>query len=75
MATNNEMTLEQVLALIKRKIDEVGSQKAAAERWGVSEAYISQVLSGTQNPGRKILDAINVEHVDKYRFKKKRNGG
>jgi hypothetical protein len=71
MKNNTEMTLDQVLAFIKRKIAEFDTQGAAAQAWGVSDSYLSEVLKGKQKPGPKILDALNLEHVDKYRWRKK----
>jgi hypothetical protein len=28
-------------------------------------------LKGHQKPGKKILDALGLEHIDKYRWRKK----
>jgi transcriptional regulator with XRE-family HTH domain len=72
MRNNDEMTLQQVLALIERKIKENRwTQEQAADAWGVSDSYLSAVRKGKQNPGKLILDALDLEHLDKYRFKRK----
>jgi hypothetical protein len=71
MKNNDEMTLEQVIALIWRKVREFDSQEEAAETWGVSRSYLGEVLAGRQRPGPKILDALGLEHIDKYRWRKK----
>jgi hypothetical protein len=65
------MNIDQVLSLIRRKIDAFDTQREAAETWGVSEAYLSEVLKGRQKPGKKILDALDLEHIDKYRYRKR----
>jgi len=44
-----------------------GSQSAAADVLGVSRAYLSDVLAGKREPGRKILRAINYEKVTAYK--------
>jgi transcriptional regulator with XRE-family HTH domain len=72
MKNNDEMTLQQVLALIERKIKENRwTQEQAADAWDVSDSYLSAVRNGVQNPGKKILDALDLEHIDKYRYKKR----
>jgi hypothetical protein len=72
MANNTEMTQEQMIAVIRRYIDkEFGTQRAAADYWDMSESYLSEILSGKKLPTQKILDDIGVEHLDKYRWKRK----
>lgn len=45
----------------------MGSQKAAAEQWGVSEQYLSDVLSGRRQPGAKLCAGVGYERVISYR--------
>ena len=71
MDKHTEMTYDQVLQLIERKVRAMGSQKEAAQTWGITEAYLSQILNRVKMPGQKILDALGIEHVDKYRFRKR----
>jgi transcriptional regulator with XRE-family HTH domain len=72
MKNNDEMTLQQVLAIIERKIKENRwTQEQAAAEWGVSDSYLSLVRKGQRNPGKLILDALDLEHIDKYRYKRK----
>lgn len=68
---NNEMTPQQVRDLIRKQVKFYGTQKATAEAWGITESYLSEVLSGEKLPGQKILDILDLEHIDKYRYKKK----
>ena len=72
MRNNDEMTKEQVIALIKRIIKEnKWSQEIAAEQWGISESTLSEVLSGKHSPGQRLLDALGLEHIDKYRYRRR----
>jgi transcriptional regulator with XRE-family HTH domain len=69
---SEEMNKEQVIALIRRIMKQNHwSQEVAAEQWGVSESTLSEVLSGKHGPGQKLLDALGLEHIDKYRWRKK----
>ncbi len=47
------------------------TQKQFADEFGISQAYISDVLCGRREPGEKILDALDLERVTAYQFKKK----
>ena len=49
------MTLPQLIVELERLVNRCGSQKALAERLNVSQAYLSDVLSGRREPGDKIL--------------------
>ena len=72
MNNNGEMTTEQMISALKRHIDrEFGTQKSAADYWGISESYLSEVLSGKKRPNAQILDDVGIEHLDKYRWRKK----
>lgn len=51
------------LRLILKQYD---SQKQAAERWGVSEAYLSDVIRGRREPGELILNALHYKRVVSY---------
>lgn len=50
-----------VIQKIQRIIEEQGTQKGAAELLGVSEAYLSDLLKGRRDPGKKILDKLGLE--------------
>lgn len=69
----NEMTLSQALEYIARLADQFDTQAQAAETWGISDSYLSEVLAGKYPPGKKLLDAVNLEKVEpKYRKKRPR---
>jgi hypothetical protein len=61
------MTLQQVLALLRKECDKAGSQKAWASAHGVTGAYVSDVLKGNRDPGESILNALGLELVKDYR--------
>lgn len=44
---------------------QIGSQslRSYAKRWGVSAAYLSDVLLGKRNPGRKLAAALGYDVV------------
>lgn len=46
---------------------EAGSQRQWAARAGVSQAYLSSVLSGRREPGESILAALGLVRVVAYR--------
>ena len=49
-----------------------GSQRALARELGVSEAYLSDIINGRRDPGRKILKALGLERVVDYRPARRR---
>lgn len=65
-------TPEEFRALLQRTCDAYGGRANVALVMGVSEATISNVLRGAQEPGPKILDALGLERV--YRKREERNG-
>ena len=57
---------------IKNLIEQSGeTQKEFAAKLGISEQYLSDVLSGNRAPGKKFLDAIGWERVVYYKPKSK----
>ena len=44
-----------------------GNQSQWAKEHDVSPAYVSDVLAGRRDPGKKILDALGLERVVTYR--------
>lgn len=43
-----------------------GNQKCVADRLGISPQYLGDILSGKRRPGRKVLRALGLVHVDMY---------
>jgi len=63
------LTIRDVLDILRRQVEAAGSQQAFAERAGVSQAYVGDILRGQRTPGAKILHALGLEKVVAYREK------
>lgn len=48
------------------QVSRFANQKEAAQAWGVSESYLSDVLSGWRAPGEKICKAVGYDRVMMY---------
>lgn len=53
-------TKEDVLVFLENEIKRLGSQAAFARAWGMSPTYVSEVVSGSRDPGPKILTAFRL---------------
>ncbi len=60
------LSKNEVLALLRARAEKAGSQRALAERLGVTPAYLSDVLQGRREPGPKILAALGLRRVEMY---------
>lgn len=60
------LTLRDVLRRLHAVIGD-GTQKTAAEKLGVSQQYLSDVLNEAREPGPLILAALGIERVVTYR--------
>lgn len=63
------LTAPDVSALLSKQIEESGSQARWCLDNQVSTAYLSDVLNGRREPGKKILDVLGLESVTHYRPK------
>lgn len=61
------MTLDQVLALLRRECAKAGNQAAWAKAHDVSPAYVSDVLMRRREPGDAILRPLGLERITSYR--------
>jgi transcriptional regulator with XRE-family HTH domain len=57
-----------VIALLAKRYEESGSQKAFAEANDVSAQYVSDVLKQKREPGEAILKALGLYKVESYRM-------
>ena len=62
------MQVSHVRRLLERLVGS-GSKTAAAERLGVSDQYLGDIIRGKRAPGRKVLQALGLERVVTYRRK------
>ena len=63
------MDVEEYRAYVRKLIDEKfdGSQSAAAKAWGLSPAYVCDLLAGRREPGPAFLKPLGFEAVVTYR--------
>lgn len=61
------MGLAEVIALLRQRCADVGSQAKWARDAGLSQTYVNEVLRGTRAPGKKLLDALGMIAVVDYR--------
>ena len=66
MNTSTLLTKAQLLELVRSAVEAAGTQKALAERYGISEQYLTDVLRGRREPGEKLLSALGYERVILY---------
>ena len=62
-----QLTEERVLDMVRGAIHAEGSQKAWAQRIGLSESYLSDVLNGRRDISPRILKYLDLERVTTYR--------
>lgn len=61
------ITEPEFLGRLHALVEVSGSQKAAAIAWGVSESYLSDVLTCRRLPGPGICAALGYARVNMYR--------
>ena len=59
-------TPDHVREMMRLAIDKEGTQKAWADRHGVSQAYVSDVLLGRRDPSDAIAKVFGLEVVRRY---------
>lgn len=60
------MTHDDVLALLRKKVDEAGGQTRFAEANGLHQGTVSCVLRGYQKPGPMIVAVLGLKIVRSY---------
>jgi transcriptional regulator with XRE-family HTH domain len=63
------MTPSEFVAYLRSQVQQCGEQKKYAALLGISPAYLNDVLNGSREPGRKILDGAGFERVVSYKRK------
>jgi transcriptional regulator with XRE-family HTH domain len=66
MGMKKQLTHDDLIALLRRRIKECGSQKLFAAVAGISEQYVSDVLRGRREPGDAILSALGLQKAIYY---------
>lgn len=60
------MTLDAFRHYLKQTAAQHGSQRKAAECWGIAPAYLNDVIRGYRSPGPKLLKAVGYRLVCQY---------
>jgi DNA-binding transcriptional regulator YdaS (Cro superfamily) len=60
------LTAQQAIALLRKHIEAEGSQKAFAEKRGISRVEVSQVLNGRRQPSKAVMQALGLERATVY---------
>lgn len=55
------MEASDVRALLRARIERAGSLRKAATELSISAAYLSDIMLGRREPGRKVCDALGIE--------------
>lgn len=58
-----------VRGILKRRAQKLGSERKLAESFGVSYAYMNDVIRGKRRPGPKILARMDLREVRFYVLK------
>lgn len=66
----SEVDLLDVCRLLRAECRTAGSQKAWAERHGVSPAFVCDVLNARREPSGAILSALGLVRVVKYAIRR-----
>lgn len=64
---NDDMTANEVVALLRRACAEAGSQTAWADAHGVSYSYVNDVIQGRRLPGAGIAHGLGLARMVVYR--------
>lgn len=63
------LTEQDIIDRLHVAIAKAGSQRAFAQQYKLSAAYVNDVVRRRREPGQKILDALGVDRVVTYREK------
>jgi biotin operon repressor len=64
-----EMSIVELREMIEKEVERAGSQNRLAKEWGMSRSYLCEVLKGSKEPGKKILDSLGIKRVTVYEKK------
>jgi len=57
------MDANEIIERIEKLVAEAGSQKALADKWGISPQYLCDVLAGRRDPGNSIVKHLGLKRV------------
>ncbi len=68
------ITQTELIALMRGQMREHPSQQSYAANIGIHQSYLSDLLNGRRDPGKKVLAALGYERVVLYRKKGENDG-
>lgn len=66
MGTRGYLRLKEVVEELRLLANSMSSEKALAEKIGISPAYLNDILSGRRNPGPMVLKFLKLEKRTVY---------
>lgn len=57
---------QKLIAMLVKELAKHGTQSALAKSMGISDAYLSDVLSGNRGAGKKVLASLGLKRVVFY---------
>lgn len=64
-------TRKNILCDLRELVNRMSSQKALAEKIGISEQYLTDILKERRKPGPKVIQFLGYEYVEAYKESEK----
>jgi len=61
-----EMDEEDFRCWLIQRVRAIGSQRKAAEEWGIGKTFLCDVCRGRRRPGDKLLQVLGLKQVVTY---------
>lgn len=61
-----DLTRDDVRVRLSQAIRDAGSQRAFAERAGVRQSHLSDILHGRRDMGERVLAALDLRKVERF---------
>lgn len=61
-----ELTRDDLRHRLSQAIRDAGSQRAFAERAGVRQSYLSDILHGRRDMGERVLAALDLRRIERF---------
>ncbi len=65
----NDLTQDQIIALLHRLVEKEGSQRKAAKRIGISVGHLNNIITGDNPPSPVVLEFFGLRREIVYRKK------
>lgn len=71
MGLKEYISKEDIVEELRLLADSMSTHKALADKIGISEQYLCDILRGVRNPGFKVCEFLGVEALTVYKEKTK----